>query len=49
MSDYNEMFDKNYSIDKFEGFFGDVNDRIKKNMTIVRHCAWNSVTQRQST
>lgn len=30
LSDYNEMFDKNYSIDKFEGFFGDVNDRIKK-------------------
>lgn len=29
LSDYNEMFDKNYSIDRYDGFFGDVNERVK--------------------
>ncbi|MEJ7142003.1 hypothetical protein WL220_12520, partial [Staphylococcus capitis] len=30
MCDYNQMFDKNFSLDTFDGFFNDISKRVKQ-------------------
>ncbi|MDN8834040.1 hypothetical protein Q0L96_13680, partial [Staphylococcus aureus] len=30
MKDYNATFDKNYSLDSFDGFFNDISKRVKQ-------------------
>ena len=36
IEDYNEMFNKNYSTDTFDGFFNDVSQRVKNGIPSER-------------